>query len=73
MMTDLKESKSKDLLMQHRGYKEEWKKAEDSQIKAYYFGKMRQMEGLIRQDWYVKLNHEGTNITPEMGKPSFKS
>ena len=42
-------------------------------MKAYYFMKMRKMEDLIRQDWYLKLDKEGKEITPEMGKPSFLS
>lgn len=25
----------------------------------------------MRQDWYIKLNKEGKEITPEMGKPTF--
>jgi len=32
---------------------------------------MKQVELLMREDWYVKLNKEGKDITPEMGKPSF--
>lgn len=27
----------------------------------------------MRQDWYLKLDKEGREITPEMGKPTFMS
>ena len=40
-------------------------------MKAYYFGKMRKCEDLIRSDWFLKLNAAGEEITPVMGKPSF--
>lgn len=71
MMSDLKESKSSELLMEHRRIKEQWKNEPESQIKMHYFMKMRKLEDLLKQDWYVKLNKEGKDITPQMGKPSF--
>jgi len=38
---------------------------------SYYMSRMKQVEQLMRQDWYMKLNKEGKEITPEMGKPTF--
>ena len=29
---------------------------------------MKKIEELLKQDWYLKLNEEGVEITPEMGK-----
>jgi len=34
---------------------------------------MSKMEDLLKQDWYIKLDSEGKEITPEMGKPSMLS
>jgi hypothetical protein len=34
---------------------------------------MKKIEELLKQDWYLKLNEEGTEITPEMGKSSLVS
>jgi hypothetical protein len=31
---------------------------------------MRQVEKMIKQDYYLRLDSEGRNITPEMGKSS---
>lgn len=35
--------------------------------------KLRKLEDLMKQDWYIKLDKEGREITPEMGKPSILS
>ena len=35
--------------------------------------KLRKLEDLMKQDWYIKLDKEGKEITPEMGKPSMLS
>lgn len=42
--------------MEHRRIKEQWKNEPESQIKMHYFMKMRKLEDLLKQDWYVKLN-----------------
>lgn len=73
MMAELKESKSGELVDARRQFKDKMKNAETSQEQAYYFGKMRKVEDLMRQDWFMRLNERGEEITPEMGKPSFLS
>lgn len=73
MMNDLKQDKSNELLISHRTFKDQWKSEVEPQMQAYYYSKMRSVETLIRQDWHLKLNKEGKEITPEMGKPSFMS
>lgn len=73
MLAELKESKSSDLIDARRQFKDKMKNSESSQEQAYYFGKVRKCEDLIRQDWHMKLHERGEEITPEMGKPSFLS
>ncbi len=34
---------------------------------------MSKTEDLLKQDWYIKLDKEGKEITPQMGKPSIVS
>ena len=34
---------------------------------------MKKIEELLKQDWYLKLNDEGIEITPEMGKAGLVS
>ena len=71
MMSELKESKSNDLVVQRAEFKKLYKLQDDSQMASYYMSRMKQVEQLMRQDWYIKLNKEGKEITPEMGKPTF--
>ena len=70
-MSELKESKSNDLVVQRAEFKKLYKLQDDSQMASYYMSRMKQVEQLMRQDWYIKLNKEGKEITPEMGKPTF--
>jgi len=72
-MSDVKESEGVNLVKQRKEFKELYKNADESQVKSYYYMKVKQFEDLIKQDWFMKLNKEGVDITPEMGKPSFTS
>lgn len=68
MMADMKDSKT-DLISQHKELKAKWQSyPEGHQDKAYYGLKMKKIEELLKQDWYLKLNDDGIEITPEMGK-----
>lgn len=64
MMNELKQSKSLELVKEHGELKELWKNEPEGQIKSHYFMKMRKMEDVLKQDWYLKLNEEGKEITP---------
>ena len=68
MMQQMKSSDSAKLLATHREFKEKAKAEADGSIKNQYFVKMRQVEKMIKQDYFLKLDSEGRTITPEMGK-----
>ena len=69
MMEELKETKSKELLKQHAEIKQKMKNCNDSQLASHYLMKLRKIEDLMKQDYYLKLNAEGREITQAMGKP----
>ncbi len=73
MIEELKETKSKELLKQHAEMKQKMKETTDSQLTSHYLMKLRKIEDLMKQDYYLKLNAEGREITQAMGKPQILS
>ena len=47
-MSELKESQSKDLVVQHQELKEQIKQTSDSQLQAHYHMKLRKLEDLMK-------------------------
>jgi hypothetical protein len=45
------------------------KETHDAQLKAHYFMKLRKIEDLMKQDYFLKVHREGREITQAMGKP----
>ena len=70
MMEQMKSTDSAKLLATHRELKEKAKAESDVSLQNQYYVKMRQVEKMIKQDYYLRLDSEGRNITPEMGKSS---
>ena len=70
MMEQMKSTDSAKLLATHRELKERAKAEPDVSLQNQYYVKMRQVEKMIKQDYYLRLDSEGRNITPEMGKSS---